>query len=236
ERLAIQRAKRLFGAEHANVQAHSGSQANMAVYFSVLQPGDTLMGMDLSSGGHLTHGHPLSYSGRDFKVIAYGVDRETETLDYAEVARVATEPRPKLIVCGTSAYSRRLDFARFRQIADDCGALLMADISHIAGLVAAGVHPSPVPHCHIVTTTTHKTLRGPRGGLVLCTAEHAKAINRSVFPGIQGGPLMHILAAKAVALRAAATDEFKAYQSQTVRNAAQLAEALKQRGYRIVSG
>jgi len=236
ERLAVQRAKKLFGAEHANVQPHSGSQANMAVYFSVLEPGDTLMGMDLSSGGHLTHGHPLSYSGRDFKVVAYGVDKETETLDYDEVARTAMEHRPKLIVCGASAYSRVIDFERFRQIADDCGALLMADMAHIAGLVAAGVHPSPVPHCQFVTTTTHKTLRGPRGGLVLCTSEHAKAINRAVFPGLQGGPLMHVIAAKAVALKIAAGEKFRDYQRRTVDNAGHLAQALVGHGYRIVSG
>jgi glycine hydroxymethyltransferase len=236
ERLAIQRAKKLFGAEHANVQAHSGSQANMAVYFSVMKPGDTLVGMDLAAGGHLTHGHPLSYSGRDFKVVAYGVNRETETLDYDDVARIAAEHRPRLIVCGASAYSRTIDFARFRQIADGCGALLLADMAHIAGLVAAGVHPSPVPHCQFVTTTTHKTLRGPRGGLVLCTQEHAKSINRSVFPGLQGGPLMHVIAAKAVALREAQTPEFVEYQEQLVANAARLAAALIERGYRIVSG
>ena len=236
EKLAIQRAKKLFGAEHANVQPHSGSQANMAVYFSVLEPGDTLMGMDLASGGHLTHGHPLSYSGRDFKIVAYGVDRESETLDYDEVARVAQEHRPRLIVCGASAYSRTIDFERFRQIADASGALLMADMAHIAGLVAAGEHPSPVPHCHFVTTTTHKTLRGPRGGMILCTKEHAKAINRSVFPGIQGGPLMHIVAGKAVALREAASDVFRDYQRHVVANAGRLAESLADRGFRIVSG
>ncbi len=236
ERLAIQRAKKLFGAEHANVQPHSGSQANMAVYFSVLEPGATLMGMDLASGGHLTHGHPLSYSGRDFKVVAYGVDRESETIDYDEVARIAEEHRPRLIVCGASAYSRTIDFERFRQIADASGALLMADMAHIAGLVAAGEHPSPVPHCHFVTTTTHKTLRGPRGGLILCTKEHAKAINRAVFPGIQGGPLMHIVAAKAVALRDAASDAFRDYQRQVVANADRLAASLADHGFRIVSG
>jgi glycine hydroxymethyltransferase len=236
ERLAIQRAKNLFAAEHVNVQPHSGSQANMAVYFAVLRPGDTLMGMDLASGGHLTHGHPLSYSGRDFAVVAYGVDRETERIDYDEVARLAAEHRPQLIVCGASAYSRNIDFAHFRQIADAHGALLMADMAHIAGLVAAGVHDSPVPHCHFVTTTTHKTLRGPRGGMILCTEEHAKAINRAVFPGIQGGPLMHIIAAKAVALREAASDGFAAYQRQIVANAAHLAAALAGRGFRIVSG
>jgi glycine hydroxymethyltransferase len=236
EKLAIQRAKKLFGAEHANVQPHSGSQANMAVYFSVLEPGDTLMGMDLASGGHLTHGHPLSYSGRDFKVVAYGVDRESEAIDYDAVARIAERQRPRLIVCGASAYSRTIDFERFRQIADATGALLMADMAHIAGLVAAGQHPSPVPHCHFVTTTTHKTLRGPRGGLILCTKEHAKAINRAVFPGIQGGPLMHIVAAKAVALREAASDAFRDYQRQVVANAAHLAASLAERGFRLVSG
>ncbi len=236
ERLAIQRAKKLFGAEHANVQAHSGSQANMAVYFSVLEPGDTLMGMDLAAGGHLTHGHPLSYSGRDFKVVPYGVTRGTETLDYEDIARLATKHRPKLIICGASAYSRTIDFARFREIADGCGALLLADMAHIAGLVAAGVHPSPVPHCQFVTTTTHKTLRGPRGGLILCTQKYAKTINRSVFPGLQGGPLMHVIAAKAVALREAQSPEFVRYQEQLVANAARLAAALTERGHRIVSG
>ncbi len=236
ERLAIERAKELFGAEHANVQPHSGTQANAAVYFAVLQPGDTLMGMDLSSGGHLTHGHPLSYSGRDFNVVAYGVDRETERLDYDAVAEVAREHRPKLIVCGASAYSRVIDFARFRQIADDAGALLMADIAHISGLVAAGLHPSPVPHCDFVTTTTHKTLRGPRSGMILCAKRFKKEINRAVFPGMQGGPLMHIVAAKAVALREALTVEFKVYQRQIVTNARRLAAALSDLGYRIVSG
>jgi len=236
ERLAIQRAKKLFGAEHANVQPHCGSQANMAVYFTVLQPGDTLMGMDLSAGGHLTHGHPLSYSGRDFQVVAYGVDRETETIDYDEVARLAAEHKPRLIVCGASAYSREIDFERFRTIADANDALLMADMAHIAGLVAAGVHPSPVPHCHFVTTTTHKTLRGPRGGLILCGKEHAKAINRSVFPGLQGGPLMHVIAAKAVALKEAQGQEFIDYQRRVAANAAHLAGALADRGFRIVSG
>ncbi len=236
EQLAIDRAKELFGAEHANVQPHSGTQANVAVYFAFLQPGDTLMGMDLSCGGHLTHGHRLSYSGRDFKVVAYGVDRESETIDFDEVARLAREHRPKLIVCGASAYSRVIDFARFRQIADEVGALVMADIAHIAGLVAAGLHPSPVPHCQFVTTTTHKTLRGPRGGLILCTKELAKKIDRALFPGIQGGPLMHIIAAKAVAFRLAASAEFKDYQRRIVRNAKRLAAALAARGHRIVSG
>ncbi|MCP4571830.1 MAG: serine hydroxymethyltransferase [bacterium] len=236
ERLARDRAKALFGAEHANVQPHSGTSANMAVYFGFLQPGDKLMGMDLSCGGHLTHGHHLSYSGRDFEVISYGVDRETEVIDYAEVERLACEARPKIIVCGASAYSRTIDFERFRQIADAAGALLMADIAHIAGLVAAGIHPSPVPHCDIVTTTTHKTLRGPRSGLVLCKKAHAKVVNRAVFPGIQGGPLMHIIAAKAVALKEASTEEFRDYQRRIVVNAKRLAERLRERGFRIVSG
>ncbi len=236
ERLAIERAQRLFGAEHVNVQPHSGTQANMAVYFAVLQPGDTLMGMDLSCGGHLTHGHHLSYSGRDFRVVAYGVDRASERIDFEEVARLARQERPKLIVCGASAYSRVIDFAQFRHIADEVGALLMADIAHVAGLVAAGLHPSPIPHCHFVTTTTHKTLRGPRGGLVMTTAEQAKALDRALFPGVQGGPLMHIIAAKAVALKEAQGEEFAAYQRSIVANAARLAAALAERGFRIVSG
>ena len=236
ERLAIDRAKELFGAEHVNVQPHSGTQANMAVYFSCLEPGDTLMGMDLSSGGHLTHGHPLSYSGRDFEVVAYGVDRETEVIDYEEVSRMADEHQPKLIVCGASAYSRSIDFERFKSIADRVGALLMADIAHIAGLVAAGFHPSPLPHCDFVTTTTHKTLRGPRGGLVLCKEEFAKRVDRAVFPGIQGGPLMHIIAAKAVALREALGESFKVYQGQLIRNASAMADRLTEHGFRIVAG
>jgi glycine hydroxymethyltransferase len=236
ERLAVARAKALFGAEHANVQPHSGTSANMAVYFAVLRPGDKLMGMDLTCGGHLTHGHRLSYSGRDFQVAAYGVDRASETIDYDEVERLALAERPKLVVCGASAYSREIDFARFRSIADRAGALLMADVAHIAGLVAAGVHPSPVPHCHFVTTTTHKTLRGPRAGLVLCKAEFAKEIDRAVFPGVQGGPLMHAVAAKAVAFLEAQGAEFAAYQRQIVANARRLAARLAGRGFRIVSG
>ncbi len=236
ERLAIERAKALFGAEHVNVQPHSGTSANMAVYFAMLKPGDKLMGMDLSSGGHLTHGHRLSYSGRDFVVVSYGVDRESERIDYDEVERLAREERPRLIVCGASAYSRVIDFARFRAIADAVGALLMADMAHIAGLVAAGLHPSPVPHCHFVTTTTHKTLRGPRAGMVLCKEEFAKEIDRAVFPGIQGGPLMHVIAAKAVALKEALAPDFAAYQRQVVANAARLAGALAGQGFRIVSG
>ena len=236
ERLAIRRAKELFGSEHANVQPHSGTQANAAVYFAMLEPGDTLMGMDLSSGGHLTHGHPLSYSGRDFRVVAYGVDRETERIDYDEVRRVAREHRPKLIVCGASAYSREIDFERFRSVADEVGALLMADIAHISGLVAAGIHPSPVPHCDFVTSTTHKTLRGPRGGIILCRKKFRKQINRALFPGMQGGPLMHVIAAKAVAFNEAMSDGFGDYQRQIVANAQALATALQGLGYRIVSG
>ena len=236
ERLAIERAKALFGAAHVNVQPHSGTSANMAVYFAVLKPGDKLMGMDLSCGGHLTHGHRLSYSGRDFEVVAYGVDRATERIDYDEVERIALAERPKLIVCGASAYSRTIDFARFRAIADKAGALVMADIAHIAGLVAAGLHPSPVPHCQFVTTTTHKTLRGPRAGMVMCEEAYAKEIDRAVFPGIQGGPLMHVIAAKAVALKEADSEAFRAYQRQIVANARALAERLVARGHRIVSG
>jgi glycine hydroxymethyltransferase len=208
----------------------------MAVYFAVLKPGDKLMGLDLSSGGHLTHGHPLSYSGRDFPVVAYGVDRETERIDYDAAERLAMEERPKLIVCGASAYSRTIDFARFRAIADQAGALLMADIAHIAGLVAAGLHPSPVPHCDFVTTTTHKTLRGPRAGMVMCRERFAKDLDRAVFPGLQGGPLMHIIAAKAVALKEALTAEFRTYQAQIVANARALAARLAENGFRIVSG
>jgi len=236
ERLAIERAKELFGAEHVNVQPHSGTSANMAVYFGFLKPGDKLMGMDLSSGGHLTHGHRLSYSGRDFQVVAYGVDRETERIDYDAAERLALAERPKLIVCGASAYSRIIDFERFRAIADQAGALLMADIAHIAGLVAAGLHPSPVPHCHFVTTTTHKTLRGPRAGMVMCKEEFAKDLDRAVFPGIQGGPLMHIIAAKAVAFREALSADFRGYQQQIVANAKALSARLAGLGFRIVSG
>jgi glycine hydroxymethyltransferase len=236
ESLAIERAKRLFGAEHVNVQPHSGTSANMAVYFAMLKPGDTLLGMDLSCGGHLTHGHRLSYSGRDFHVVAYGVDRRSERIDFDDVRILALEHRPKLIVCGASAYSRVIDFARFREIADEVGALLMADIAHIAGLVATGLHPSPVPHCDFVTTTTHKTLRGPRGGLVLSRERFAKEIDRAVFPGVQGGPLMHVIAGKAVALGEALGEEFAAYQRRVVANSARLAAAMAGHGYRIVSG
>ena len=236
ESLAIERARALFGAQHVNVQPHSGTSANMAVYFAMLRPGDTLLGMDLSCGGHLTHGHRLSYSGRDFKVVSYGVDRASERIDYDEVRRLALEHRPKLIVCGASAYSRTIDFDRFRAVAEEAGALLLADIAHIAGLVAAGLHPSPVEHCHFVTTTTHKTLRGPRGGMILCREEFAKEIDRAVFPGLQGGPLLHIIAAKAAALGEAAAPGFRAYQERVIANAARLAAGLAARGFRIVSG
>jgi glycine hydroxymethyltransferase len=236
ERLAIERAMELFGAEHVNVQPHSGTQANMAVYFGFLRPGDKLMGMDLSCGGHLTHGHRLSYSGRDFEVVAYGVDRESERIDYEAVAEQARRERPKLIVVGASAYSRILDFAAFRRIADEVDAFLMADIAHIAGLVAAGLHPSPVPYCDFVTTTTHKTLRGPRGGMVMCREEHAKTLDRALFPGIQGGPLMHVVAAKAVAFQEARQGSFRTYQQRIVTNAKALAAAIAARGFRIVSG
>jgi glycine hydroxymethyltransferase len=236
ETIAIQRAKELFGAEHANVQPHSGSQANMGVYFAMLKPGDTIMGMDLSHGGHLTHGHPLSYSGRDFNVVAYGVRKDDELLDYDEMQRVAEASKPRMIICGASAYSRVIDFKRIREIADSVGALMMADIAHIAGLVAAGLHPSPVPYADFVTTTTHKTLRGPRSGLILCKEQHAKDIDRAVFPGIQGGPLVHIVAAKAVAFKEALTPEFKEYQKQVVSNARMLANSVGATGFRIVSG
>ena len=236
ENIAIERAKRLFGAEHANVQPHSGSSANMAVYFAMLKPGDTIMGMDLAHGGHLTHGHPLSYSGRDFKVVGYHVRQDDELLDYDEMERLADEHKPKMIVCGASAYSRTIDFARIREICDRTGALMMADIAHIAGLVVTGNHPSPVPYADFVTTTTHKTLRGPRAGLVLCKEKYAKDLDRSVFPGLQGGPLVHIIAAKAVAFQEALSPQFRDYQTQVVRNAKALAAAVAKTGFRIVSG
>jgi glycine hydroxymethyltransferase len=236
ENLAIERAKQLFGADHVNVQPHSGSQANMAVYFSVLKPGDTILGMNLSHGGHLTHGSPVNFSGRFFNVVPYGVTRETQTIDFDEVERLAVEHQPKMIVVGASAYPRIIDFAAFRRIADKVGAVVMVDMAHIAGLVAAGLHPSPVPHAEFVTTTTHKTLRGPRGGMILCREEFAKAVNSNIFPGIQGGPLMHVIAAKAVALKEALTPEFKVYQGQIVKNAATLAAGLMERGFRLVSG
>ncbi len=236
ENIAIDRAKKLFGAEHANVQPHSGSQANMAVYFAVLKPGDTIMGMDLSHGGHLTHGHPLSYSGRDFKVIAYHVRKEDERIDYDEMDQLAQEHKPRLLICGASAYSRVIDFKRIREICDRSGALMMADIAHIAGLVVTGNHPSPIPYADFVTTTTHKTLRGPRAGLVLCKEIYAKDLDRALFPGVQGGPLVHIVAAKAVGFKEAMTPEFKEYQTQIVRNAKALAQSVGEAGFRIVSG
>lgn len=236
ENLAIERAKELFGADHANVQPHSGSQANMAVYFSVLKPGDTILGMNLSHGGHLTHGSPVNFSGRFFNVVPYGVSEETETIDFNEVERLALEHKPKLIVVGASAYPRVLDFAAFRAIADKVGAMVMVDMAHIAGLVAAGLHPNPVPYAEFVTTTTHKTLRGPRGGMILCREEFAKTINSNIFPGIQGGPLMHVIAAKAVAFKEALAPEFQSYQEQIVKNARTLAEELVKRGFRLVSG
>jgi glycine hydroxymethyltransferase len=236
ESLAIARAKELFGADHANVQPHSGSQANMTVYLSVLKPGDCYLGMNLAHGGHLSMGSPVNFSGILYRVIPYGVSEQTETIDYDELAKLAREHRPKLIVAGASAYPRVIDFARFRQIADEIGALLMVDMAHIAGLVAAGLHPSPVPHADFVTTTTHKTLRGPRGGMVLCRAAHAKTVDSKVFPGMQGGPLMHVIAAKAVALKEALSPPFKIYQQQIVKNAQALAKALISNGFRLTSG
>jgi glycine hydroxymethyltransferase len=236
EQLAIDRARRLFGAEHANVQPHSGSQANMAVYFGVCQPGDTILGMNLAHGGHLTHGSPVNFSGRLYNVVPYGVRRETGTIDYEEVQRLAREHRPKLIVVGASAYPRTIDFVAFRQIADSIGAPVMVDMAHIAGLVAGGVHPSPVPHAEFVTTTTHKTLRGPRGGMILCREQEAKKLNSQIFPGIQGGPLMHVIAAKAVALKEALEPSFRDYALQVVNNARALAEGLMANGFNLVSG
>jgi glycine hydroxymethyltransferase len=235
ESLAIARAKELFGADHANVQPHSGSQANMTVYLAVLKPGDSYLGMNLAHGGHLSMGSPVNFSGFIYNVIPYGVSKETETIDYDELERLAKEHRPKLIVAGASAYPRIIDYPRFRKIADDIGAFLMVDMAHIAGLVAAGLHPSPVPYADFVTTTTHKTLRGPRGGMVLCKAEHAKTIDSKVFPGMQGGPLMHVIAAKAVALKEALSPEFKVYQQQIVKNAQALAQGLTAKGFRLTS-
>ena len=236
ESLAIARARELFGADHANVQPHSGSQANMTVYLSVLKPGDCYLGMNLAHGGHLSMGSPVNFSGILYRVIPYGVSKKTETIDYDEVAKLAREHRPKLIIAGASAYPRIIDFVKFRQIADEVRALLMVDMAHIAGLVAAGVHPSPVPHADFVTTTTHKTLRGPRGGMVLCRAAHAKTIDSKVFPGMQGGPLMHVIAAKAVALKEALNPGFRIYQRQIVKNAQALAKSLSSNGYRLTSG
>ena len=236
ESLAIARAKELFGADHANVQPHSGTQANMTVYLAVLKPGDSYLGMNLAHGGHLSMGSPVNFSGMLYRVIPYGVSEQTETIDYDELERLAKEHRPKLIVAGASAYPRIIDYARFRKIADGIGAMLMVDMAHIAGLVATGLHPSPVPHADFVTTTTHKTLRGPRGGMVLCRAEHAKTIDSKVFPGMQGGPLMHVIAAKAVALKEALSPDFKSYQQQIVKNAQALAQALMSQGFRLTSG
>ena len=235
ENLARERAKELFGAEHANVQPHSGSQANMGVYFSILDPGDTVMGLDLAHGGHLTHGHPINFTGRFYNIVPYQVEPGTEVIDYDKLIKQAAEVKPKLIIAGASAYPRTLDFARFREAADAAGAMLMVDIAHIAGLIVAGLHPSPIPYADFVTTTTHKTLRGPRGGMIMCKEKYAADIDRTVMPGIQGGPLMHIIAAKAVAFKEALTDEFKTYQGQIVKNAAALAEGLKKRGRKLVS-
>ncbi|MBQ1363629.1 MAG: serine hydroxymethyltransferase [Oscillospiraceae bacterium] len=236
ERIAIDRAKRLYGAEHVNVQPHAGSQANMAVYVALLQPGDTILGMSLSDGGHLTHGSKASVSGKYYHAESYGVSRETERIDYDAVAEKAEQVRPKLIIAGASAYPRFIDFKRMREIADSVGAYLMVDMAHIAGLIAAGVHPSPVPYAHVVTTTTHKTLRGPRGAMILCKEELAKKIDSAVFPGTQGGPLMHVIAAKAVALNEALTPAFRQYQEQVVKNAAALSAALQEEGIRLVTG
>ena len=236
ETLAIARAKALFGADHANVQPHSGAQANMSVYLTLLKPGDTVLGMNLAHGGHLTHGHPLNFSGKLYTIVPYGVRKDDERLDYDEFARLAQQHKPKMIIAGASAYSRVFDFPRMAAVAKAVGAPLMVDMAHIAGLVAGGQHPSPVPHADFVTTTTHKTLRGPRGGMVLCREQYAKDLDRTVFPGVQGGPLMHIIAAKAVCFKEAATPEFAAYQKQIVKNAARLAASLKSAGFRIVSG
>ncbi|MEK3973882.1 serine hydroxymethyltransferase [Psychrobacillus sp. FSL K6-1267] len=236
EDIARDRLKEIFGAEHANVQPHSGSQANMAVYMTALQPGDTILGMNLSHGGHLTHGSPVNFSGIQYNFIEYGVNKETEMIDYEEVRSIALEHKPKMIVAGASAYSRTIDFAKFREIADEIGAYLFVDMAHIAGLAAAGLHPNPVPHAHFVTSTTHKTLRGPRGGMILTTEEFAKKVDKTIFPGIQGGPLMHVIAAKAVAFGEALQPEFKEYQKQVVANAKTLADSLTEEGLRIVSG
>jgi glycine hydroxymethyltransferase len=236
EELAIQRCKQIFGAEHVNVQPHSGSQANMAAYLSVLKPGDTILGMDLAQGGHLTHGSKVNFSGMIFRAFSYGVDRQTETIDYDAVRKLAEDCRPRMIVVGASAYARTLDFPQFEAIAKGVGAYLMVDMAHIAGLIAAGLHPNPIPYADFVTTTTHKTLRGPRGGVVMCKAEHAKAVDKFVFPGMQGGPLMHVIAAKAVAFKEALSPAFKRYQQQVIANARVLAQGLLDRGYKIVSG
>lgn len=236
EDLARERLKKLFGADHANVQPHSGANANLGVYFAVLKPGDKVLGMNLSHGGHLTHGSPVNISGTYFNFVAYGVNKETETIDYDEVREIALKERPKLIVAGASAYPRVIDFAKFKEIADEVGAYLMVDMAHIAGLVAVGLHPSPVPYADFVTTTTHKTLRGPRGGAILCKEEFAKQIDKSIFPGIQGGPLMHVIAAKAVSFREALEEDFKEYQKQVLKNAKTLADSLIEKDFRLVSG
>ena len=236
ESLAIERCKKLFGAEAVNVQPHSGTQANMAVYFAAASPGDTILGMNLSHGGHLSHGSPANFSGKFYKIVPYGVSRETETIDYEELAKLAREHKPKMIVVGASAYPRTIDFNKFRAVADEVGAVIMADIAHIAGLIAVGLHPSPIPVCEYVTTTTHKTLRGPRGGLIMCKEPYIKILNSRVFPGMQGGPLMHAIAAKAVALKEALLPEFKAYQQQIVKNAQAMSQQLKDEGFRLVSG
>ncbi|GAQ94828.1 glycine hydroxymethyltransferase [Thermodesulfovibrio aggregans] len=235
ERLAQERCKQLFNVDHVNVQPHSGSQANMAVYFAVLNPGDTIMGMSLPHGGHLSHGSPVNFTGKFYKTVFYGVNKDTGYIDMDEVRRLAHEYKPKIIITGASAYPRTIDFKLFAEIAKEVGAYLMADIAHIAGLIAAGIHPSPVPYADFITTTTHKTLRGPRGGVIMCKAEYAKAIDKSVFPGIQGGPLVHVIAAKAVAFKEALTEEFKEYQKKVVKNAKTLAESLKRRGFKLVS-
>ena len=236
ETLAIERAKEIFGAEHANVQPHSGAQANLTVFFAVLNPGDTVLSMNLAHGGHLSHGSPVNISGKYFNIVPYGVSENENVIDYEEIRRLAIEHKPKLILAGASAYPRIIDFEKFSQIAKEVGAYLMVDMAHIAGLVAAGLHPNPVPYADFVTTTTHKTLRGPRGGLILCKEEYAKAINKALFPGIQGGPLMHVIAAKAVCFKEALTDEFKTYQKQIVKNAKALAGALSDQGFKLVSG
>ncbi len=236
ENLARERAKILFGCEHVNVQPHSGSQANMAVYFSVLQPGDTILGLNLSHGGHLTHGHPINFSGKFFHVVPYGVNKETEVIDYAELRKIAIEAKPKMIIAGASAYPRELDFKKFREVADEVGAYLMVDIAHIAGLIVAGLHQSPVPYADFVTTTTHKTLRGPRGGMIMCMEKFAKDLDREVMPGIQGGPLMHVISAKAVAFKEALEPSFKEYQVQIVKNAKTLAGEMMRLGYHVISG
>lgn len=236
EKLAIERAKEIYGAEHVNVQPHSGSQANMAAYFAIINPGDTILSLELAHGGHLTHGHPLSFSGYLFNIVPYGVDKETEQFDYDEIRKIALEVKPQMILTGASAYPRKIDFKKFKEISYEVGAKLVVDMAHIAGLIAAGLHQSPIPYADIVTTTTHKTLRGPRGGMILCKEEYAKAVDRWVFPGTQGGPLMHIIAAKAAAFKEALTPEFKTYQKQIIKNAETLANSLSEKGFNLVSG